>query len=176
MDDALTRHEARPGRAGLDAAVREYARDLAGRLGADSYDRGIIVAPELLTDTVRRLRAEENFDYLRDITAVDWLGRRNVHGTTTKRFDLCYQFTGARAKASLTLKTHVDPGESIESLVPLFPSAEFLEREVFDLFGIVFRNHPDLRRILLSDDWEGHPLRKDYPVSGYDMWDWRAHR
>lgn len=151
-------------------------RAIAERLGATPYERGLIVGADRRVETARRLRDEEGFDFLRDVTAVDWLGRRNIHGDTRKRFDLCCQFANLKAKSTITLKVPVDDGEEVDSLRALFPAAEFLEREVYDLFGIRFRNHPDLRRILLSDDWEGHPLRKDYPVTGYDMWIWNAHR
>lgn len=122
-------------------------------------------------EQAKKLRDEEGFRFLRDICAIDWLGKRSG-----KRFDVNYVFANFETKESRTLKAQVDDGESLPSLVELFPSAEFMEREVFDLMGMKFENHPDLRRILLSYDWEGYPLRKDYPVSGYEMWDWEAHR
>jgi NADH-quinone oxidoreductase subunit C len=153
----------------------------AEKLGAVPYTRGFIVSADRWQKAAAFLRDEGGFLYLRDITSVDWLGKRRPRrldpaGRSEKRFDLIAQFANIGSKETVSLKTFLDEGEKVRTLVPLFPTAEFLEREVFDLMGVVFDAHPDLRRILLSDDWNGHPLRKDYPVSGYEMWDWEAHR
>ncbi len=149
---------------------------LAARFEAVPYDRGVVVDSSRLPLLLHHLHADAGFNYLRDITAVDWVNGRGYAAPTTRRFDLIYQLTSLRSNLTLSVKTWLDDGESVPSAVPLWPSAGVLEREVWDLMGIRFTGHPDLRRILLSDDWEGHPLRKDYPVTGYDMWNWEAHR
>jgi len=135
-------------------------------------DISIVVQPEKLISQFKLLRDEKGFNYLRYITAVDWLSNERKK----KRFEVVYQLANTRERKRISVKVFVDDGEALSTSIFLFPSANFLEREIYDLFGIKFDGHPDLRRILLSDDWEGHPLRKDYPVTGYDMWDWRAHR
>lgn len=160
---------------------KDLTERLSAEFGAKQYDKGVIIARDRVFEVARYLRDEAGFDFLRDITSVDWLGRRGEHGYVvppemTGRFDVIYQFANVENAARCCLKTSIDDGQTIRSLVSLYPSANYLEREVFDLMGIVFDEHPDLRRILLSDDWEGHPLRKDYPVSGYEMWNWEAHR
>ncbi len=84
------------------------------------------------------------------------------------RFELNYQLVSIPRREKVRLKVRVSGDDPVvDSLVPVWPGANWLEREIFDLFGIRFNGHPDLRRILLPDDWEGHPLRRDYPVEGY---------
>jgi NADH-quinone oxidoreductase subunit C len=104
---------------------------------------------------------EMDMDLLRDLTAVDYLGRRDV------RFDVVYHVYSIRHRHLLRLKAPVPENNCrIDSVMPVHVGANWHEREVFDLFGISFNNHPDLRRILMPEDWEGHPLRKDYPTAG----------
>lgn len=143
---------------------------------AKPYSRGFVVFGEKLIAAARFLRDQKGYTFLRDIAAVDWLKRRTALSPSQWRFDVCYQLANLETGHALTLKCCVDDGASLPSMVPLFPSAEFMEREVYDLMGIGFTGHPDLRRILLSYDWEGHPLRKDYPTTGYEMWDWQSHK
>ena len=102
-----------------------------------------------------------SFKYLSDVTAVD-------RYPTEPRFEMVYHLLSLETGERVCLKAPVlgdDP--RIESVVPVWPGAEAFECEVYDLFGIYFEGHPDLHRILLPDDWEGHPLRKDYPTEGY---------
>ena len=102
-----------------------------------------------------------SFRFLSDLTAAD-------HYPNEPRFEMVYHLFSIENSSRLSLKTQVggtDP--KVDSLVPVWPSANAFEREVFDLFGIRFEGHPDLRRILLPEDWEGHPLRKDYPTEGF---------
>ena len=101
------------------------------------------------------------FNFFEDLTAVDWLPQE-------PRFHLSYHILSHSLKQRLRLRVLVRSNDaSVPSITPAWPSANFYEREVFDLFGIRFEGHPDLRRIMMPDDWKGHPLRKDYPVEGY---------
>ncbi len=102
-----------------------------------------------------------SFKYLSDVTALD-------HFPSEPRFETVYHLISLESFTRLRLKVRI-PGDAprVDSLVPVWPGANAFEREVFDLFGIHFEGHPDLRRIVLPDDWEGHPLRKDYPTEGF---------
>jgi len=102
-------------------------------------------------------------NFLTDLTAVDMLRLR-----TEPRFDVVAQLYSLPNRVRLRLKTGCDDGEAVPSLVPVWNGANWLEREVYDMFGIIFEGHPNLRRMLLPDDWdEGFPLRKDYPLRGW---------
>ncbi len=101
------------------------------------------------------------YNFFEDMTAVDWFPR-------SPRFQLSYHILSHAYKERIRLRVMLDEAEpEVESITSVWPSANYYEREVFDLFGIHFAGHPDLRRIMLPDDWKGHPLRKDYPVEGY---------
>jgi NADH-quinone oxidoreductase subunit C len=101
------------------------------------------------------------YNFFEDMTAVDWF-------PASPRFQLSYHLLSHSLKDRIRLCAMLDDSDpSIESITSIWPGANFFEREVFDLFGIHFAGHPDLRRIMLPDDWQGHPLRKDYPVEGY---------
>src|ERR1051325_10225131 len=115
-----------------------------------------------LRESFRVLKDDQelDFDFLSDITAVDYWRKKEP------RFEVVYKFLPAANPARLRVRVPVPENDpSVESLTPLWHGANFLEREVWDLFGIRFIDHPDLRRILLYDEFEGHPLRKDYPVN-----------
>lgn len=100
-----------------------------------------------------------SFNMLIDVTAVDWLDRREP------RFDVVYQLLSLSYSHRLCIKIQVtEKNPEVDSLRPLWPAANFLEREVWDMYGITFKGHGDLRRILMYDEFEGHPLRKDYPI------------
>jgi NADH-quinone oxidoreductase subunit C len=125
----------------------------------------IHVKPEYLRDLCDYLRLHEQlaFNVLTDVTAVDMLKLR-----TTPRFDVVALLYSIKNRVRLRIKAGVNDGEAVPSLVPLWAGADWLERETFDMFGIVFEGHPNLKRILLADDWdEGFPLRKDYPLRGW---------
>ncbi len=101
------------------------------------------------------------FNYLCDLTGVDW-------HPSEPRFEVVYHLLSIPKKERVRLKARLDGSSpAIESVTSVWPSANFYEREVFDLFGVRFTGHPNLQRIMMPDDWEGHPLRKDYPVEGY---------
>jgi len=101
------------------------------------------------------------YNFLCDITCVDWY-------PSEPRFEVVYHLLSHARKERVRLKVRLN-GDSpaVESLTSVWPGANYFEREVFDLFGVRFTGHPNLRRILMPEDWEGHPLRKDYPVEGY---------
>ena len=123
------------------------------------------IQPELLREICAALRTHERvgLDMLTDITAVDMLRLREA-----PRFDVVVLLYSLRNRARFRLKAGVDDGQSVPSLVPIWNGANWLEREVFDMFGIIFEGHPNLKRMLLPDDWdEGFPLRKDYPLRGW---------
>ena len=101
------------------------------------------------------------FNFLCDVTCVDWY-------PAEPRFEVVYHLLSLAKKERVRLKVRLDSAcPAVESLTPLWPGANYFEREVFDLFGIRFTGHSYLRRLLMPEDWEGHPLRKDYPVEGY---------
>jgi NADH-quinone oxidoreductase subunit C len=105
--------------------------------------------------------AECAFNFLSDITCVDLY-------PAEPRFEVIYHLLSISKKERVRLKVRVDSASlTVDSLTSLWPGANYFEREVFDLFGIRFTGHPYLRRLLMPEDWEGHPLRKDYPVEGY---------
>jgi NADH-quinone oxidoreductase subunit C len=117
----------------------------------------VVVPPADLLGVVRRLKSEFAFDLFLDVTAVDWPKR-------TPRFDVVYHFYSTTHLIRVRLKTRVPESEpTVDSLVSLYGSANFMERECHDMYGIVFRGNPDLRPILLYEGFVGHPLRKDYP-------------
>lgn len=137
-----------------------------------TQDRGdwiVTVAKDAIIPVLAFLKSECAFDMLTDVTAVDWLDVKS------DRFMMVYQLTSVKNKDRIRVKAPVSESEcKIESATQVFGSANWLEREVYDLFGIDFAKHPDLRRILMPADWVGHPLRKDYPVQGPDREPYRG--
>jgi NADH-quinone oxidoreductase subunit C len=121
----------------------------------------LFIAPARIVEVCGYLKNERKFIRLSAITAVDW-------SPANPRFEVVYLLHSLDENARLRLKCWVSESEcEIDSLTGVWRAANWYEREVFDLFGITFRNHPNLRRILMPSDWQGHPLRKDYPVHGY---------
>ena len=106
-------------------------------------------------------RDEEKFEMLSDLTAVDWPKRE-------KRFDVVLNLYSFAKNQQLRIKLHAADGVEVPSLVGVWAAANWMEREVFDMFGIVFTGHPNLKRILLPDEWQGYPLRKDYDILQQD--------
>jgi len=127
------------------------------------FDRGELTLTVDKEDIVPALLALQaaGYNFFEDMTAVDWY-------PSAPRFQLSYHILSHAYKERIRLRTMVDEIDaSVESITAIWPGANYFEREVFDLFGIRFAGHPNLRRILMPDDWVGHPLRKDYPVEGY---------
>jgi NADH-quinone oxidoreductase subunit C len=127
------------------------------------FDRGeltLTIAPQEIRAAAATVQAA-GYNFFEDLTAVDWF-------PSSPRFQLSYQILSHFHKEYIRLRVLVD-GDSptVDSITPVWPGANFYEREVFDLFGVRFEGHPNLRRILMPDEWQGHPMRKDYPVEGY---------
>jgi NADH-quinone oxidoreductase subunit C len=147
--------------------VAEHLRSWNAKAVAElSEFRGettIVVPRELLRGAAARCREDQALQYnlFTDLSCVD---RYPVE----PRFELNYHLVSISRREKIRLRVRLSGSDPVvDSLVPVWPGANWLEREVFDLFGIRFTGHPDLRRILLPDDWEGHPLRRDYPVTGF---------
>ncbi|MCM0080594.1 NADH-quinone oxidoreductase subunit C [Geomonas sp. Red32] len=122
----------------------------------------VTVKKEKVLEVLKCLKEDLKYDFLVDVTAVDYLGQE-------PRFMVVYQLTSIPNKDKIRVKAPVTEEDCfIDSATALWNSADWLEREVYDLMGIKFVNHPNLVRILMTDDWVGHPLRKDYPVQGPD--------
>ncbi len=125
------------------------------------------VAREAYLDTVKSL-ADEGYDMCMDLTAVDYLGwaHRNLpDGVTAERFEVVVNLLDMGNRRRLRLRVQVPDDDAVlPTLFDLHPGTEAMEREVFDMFGIEFADHPDLTRILMPEDWVGHPLRKDYEI------------
>jgi len=153
------------GKSAVLEALPENAAVLAlASLATDAkFDRDeltITVARENILAACETLKAA-SFTFFEDLTAVDWYPQE-------PRFQLSYHILSMSLKQRIRLVAQLNSSDaSIESITPAWPSANFYEREVFDLFGIHFPGHPRLTRIMMPTDWQGHPLRKDYPVEGY---------
>ncbi len=152
----------------------------------------LVVEPADLIEACAHLRDEEGFNFLSDIAAADYLGwgSKGVSGyigtaagrdlntpmtqglqvlprPKAKRFSVSYHLLSvSETPRRVRVQTWVEDGEPVPTVIELWPTADWHEREAFDLMGIAFEGHPNLRRILTDDDWEGHPLRKDYPIGG----------
>jgi NADH-quinone oxidoreductase subunit C len=139
---------------------------LPGALLGAKFDRNeltLVVDQVQIVEALRLLRdsAETQFNALADVTSVDLF-------PSEPRFEVIYSLISYPRRERIRVKVPVSGQDPyVESVTPLWVGASPFEREIFDLMGIRFQNHPDLRRILMPDEWEGHPLRKDYPVEGY---------
>ncbi|MBE9504244.1 MAG: NADH-quinone oxidoreductase subunit C [Proteobacteria bacterium] len=125
-------------------------------------DDTVVIQKERLKDLCTFLKNDQelDFDYLLDVCGVDYL-------PDEPRFEVVYHMSSIARKHRLRVKTRVADGESVDSVTSVWPTADWTERETFDMFGIRFDGHPDLRRIYMADDWKGYPLRKDFPERGY---------
>jgi len=168
-DDAVVEEAAAP-----DAAAVSEPETWHGVLveRASAFSRGQLVAHPTVDqyiDFVRTLRDDEGFWLCLDVTAVDYLAfeapRRLPEGVEPERFEVVVLLISARDRSRVRVRLQV-PGDDpvVPTLFDVHPGTEAPEREVFDLFGIRFDGHPDLTRILMPEDWEGHPLRKDYGI------------
>ena len=127
----------------------------------DRNELTIYVTRESIRGAIEFLKAQGLTDFLSDVTCADFYPRE-------PRFEMAYHLLSIKHKERVRLKVKLSGDDPmLESVTPVWPSANFFEREVFDLFGVRFLGHPYLRRIMMPEDWQGHPLRKDYPVEGY---------
>jgi NADH-quinone oxidoreductase subunit C len=153
----------------MDETLRDLAEYIAATRG-DAIDEWTIARGELtvtvaaneIVPFVRFLRDDARLAFvsLIDVCGVDWPQRE-------KRFDVVYHFLSPRQNVRIRLKIMTDETTPVPSITPVFPGADWFEREAYDLYGILFTGHPDLRRILTDYGFEGHPLRKDFPLTGF---------
>ena len=142
-----------------NAAVKALA-ELATDAKFDRAELTITVARESIIAAAKAVQ-QAGYNFLEDVTAVDWY-------PSEPRFQITYSILSHRLKERVRLVVRLAGDDaSLDSITPVWPSANFYEREIFDLMGIHFGGHPNLTRIMMPTDWEGHPLRKDYPVEGY---------
>lgn len=145
-------------------AVRELNDRLPGAIVEAKDALGeltLFIDPARIVEVCRHLKHDQTFVRLSNVTALDW-------HPADPRFEVVYHLQSVERNQRLRLKCRVSEAHcEIDSVTGVWRSANWYEREVYDLFGVVFRNHPGLRRILMPEDWEGHPLRKDYPVHGH---------
>ena len=153
----------------MDEALHQHAETIAevlkGSLLAHSIAHGeltITVAPGDIVAAVQELRDDARCQYWSfiDITAVDWPSRE-------PRFDVVYHFLSPRHNRRIRVKVEVAEGAAVASIIGVFPGAVWFEREAYDLYGVPFTGHPDMRRLLTDYGFEGHPLRKDFPLTGF---------
>jgi NADH-quinone oxidoreductase subunit C len=147
----------------------DLAREIKERFGESVKETStyagqnfVVAAAGAAVPILEYLKLDADFDYLVDITAVDWPKRPD-------RFDLVYIVYSFRRNERVRIKTAIPEGFKPGTAVEVHLTANWLEREVFDMFGIEFAGHPDLRRILMPEEWQGYPLRKDYPILQQDQ-------
>ena len=142
------------------AALIAHGADFIRDARFDRQELTLTVAPENIRAAAAAVQSA-GYNFLEDVTAVDWF-------PAEPRFQITYHIVSHTLKERVRLRAFVESIDaSIDSITPVWVSADFYEREVFDLFGVRFNGHPNMRRIMMPDEFEGHPLRKDYPVEGY---------
>jgi NADH-quinone oxidoreductase subunit C len=149
----------------LEAISQAIASDLAGAIVAQGIVRDELTVTAKSSEIVRVVKFLRDdprcvFRSIIDITAVDWPSREN-------RFDIVYHFLSPTKNARVRIKVEVDETTPVASIIEVFPGANWFEREVYDLYGVLFTGHPDMRRLLTDYGFEGHPLRKDFPLTGF---------
>ena len=148
-----------------DSATLEALKNCCGEVPVSEF-RGqtrVVVKKGQLLEALRLLKEGRGFDLLVDVTCVDYLNYRDAEN----RFGLVYLLASTATNERLTVRVFLnEPELTVPSMYPLWAGADWLEREVFDMFGIVFEGHPNLRRILMPEEFTAFPLRKDYPLQG----------
>ena len=141
-------------------AIRAAHPDAIVNAKFDRDELTLVIAPDMIRQVCRTLQ-QAGYNFFEDITCVDW-------NPSEPRFQVTYHILSHKMKERVRLHVMVESMDpSVDSITSVWPAANFYEREVWDLFGVRFNGHPELRRIMMPEDWEGHPLRKDYPVEGY---------
>ncbi|HZC44021.1 MAG TPA: NADH-quinone oxidoreductase subunit C [Acidobacteriaceae bacterium] len=142
------------------AALTEQLPDAIQNAKYDREELTLTIARESIVAACRTLQTA-GYNFLADVTAVDWYPNQ-------PRFQISYHILSLSLKQRIRLAVRVEEGDpSVDSITGVWPAANFYEREIFDLFGVRFGGHPNMRRILLPEDYQGNPLRKDFPVEGY---------
>jgi NADH-quinone oxidoreductase subunit C len=163
MGEALLNKEAVYAGLAQNVAIQALCAAHPDAVTNAKFDHGeltLVIAADAIRGVCRTLQ-RTGYNFLEDVTCVDWYPGE-------PRFQVTYHILSHQLKERIRLQAmaaSIDP--SVDSIVPVWPSANFYEREVWDLFGVRFNGHPGLRRIMLPEEWDGHPLRKDYPVEGY---------
>ncbi len=148
----------------MSAAIEKLKADFAGEVSSFRDNTRVTVPAERVFDALAALKEQHGFDYLCDLAGIDYLG----YPDATDRYGVVYALVNTATGERVFVKTFVnDPEPELPSVYPLWKGADWMEREVFDMFGIRFPGHPDLRRILMPDAFEDFPLRKDYPLRGH---------
>jgi NADH-quinone oxidoreductase subunit C len=150
--------------------IRERYPDAIEEIYEFRGDTWLYIRPDYLLRVCALLRDDPdlNYLYLSDVMGIDWLPKWQA-GEKPKRFEVVYNLYSPVSFRRILLKVRVDEGERVPSVTPIWEGANYPEREVYDMFGIPFEGHPNLKRILMPDDWVGHPLRKDYPLGGEEI-------
>ena len=142
------------------AAILNWKPEVLDDARFDRDELTLTIASEDIAGAALAIQ-QAGYNFLEDVTAVDWF-------PATPRFQVSYHILSHPFKERIRLRVLVsEANPTLDSITPVWPSANYYEREVFDLFGIRFDGHPNLRRIMMPEEWQGHPLRKDYPVEGY---------
>ena len=142
------------------AALTEALAPL-GAERADQPSGAILVLPREALPEAARIARDHGFDLLLDVFAIDWLAYPGHRG---RRFSVSYHVHAVAANERCSLRVHLDDGDALPTVTGVWPAASFMEREVYDLFGVTFEGHPDPRKLVTPEDLEGHPLRKDFPL------------
>jgi NADH-quinone oxidoreductase subunit C len=142
------------------AAIQAWNPEAMTEARWDRDELTLTIAREAIVAAARTVQ-QAGYNFLEDVTAVDWF-------PASPRFQISYHIVSHQYKERIRLRVMIDEASaSLDSITSVWPSADYYEREVFDLFGVRFDGHPNLRRIMMPEEWSGHPLRKDYPVEGY---------
>ncbi len=148
----------------MNEIVKSLKERFGEAVGPEIFDRGelsVYVRRDIIGDVVGFARENLGFDMIIYITAVDYLGWKHKR-PYDKRFEVVYHLYSTTSRKRIRFKVAVDEGEEIPTITDIFKGANWMEREVYDMFGLKFSGHPNLKRILLWDEFPGHPLRKDF--------------
>lgn len=157
-----------------EATLKIITAELSSNIESQKVNLGtaeIRISKDSLKEVMLNLNQKNGFNYFVNVTAVDYMDSDFMPGVGDERFELIYHLMNTTTKARLRIKlaiSEVAPGEDLEvdTVSDIWPGANFMESEVYDMYGIKFKGHPNLRRILMYDEFKGYPLRKDYPIQG----------